>query len=59
MELTKDEINKKHAKHCRHCHRNTILPYGYENTYFSSGYNVIKRNHKLSEIRRNKNLSID
>ena len=30
MELTEDEIIQKYAKSCRHCKRNTLLPYEYE-----------------------------
>ena len=43
MELSEDEITKEYAKKCGHCNRNTLLPYEYEWTYFSCGYNVIKR----------------
>ena len=54
MELTEDEIIQKYAKHCRHCKRNTLLPYEYEWTCFSCGYNVNKRKHELSKIQRKK-----
>ena len=54
MELTEDEFIQKHAKNCGHCNRNTLLPYEYEYTCFSCGYNVIKRKHELSEIQRKK-----
>ena len=37
-----------------HCNRNTLLPYEYEWTCFSCGYNVIKRKHELSKIQRKK-----
>ena len=30
MELTEHEIIKKNGKRCRHCMRNTLLPYEYE-----------------------------
>ena len=53
MEL-KDEIIQKYAKQCRHCNRNTLLPYEYEYTCFSCGYNVIKRKDELSKIQRKK-----
>ena len=43
MELTEEEINEKHGKHCGHCNRKTLLPYEYEITCFSCGYNVNKR----------------
>ena len=54
MELTADEIIQKYAKHCGHCNQNTLLPYEYEFTCFSCGYNVIKRKHELSKIQRKK-----
>ena len=52
MELTEDEIIQKYAKNCVHCKRNTLLPYEYEWTCFSCGYNVKKRKHELSKIQR-------
>ena len=54
MELTEDEIIQKYAKKCLHCNRNTLLPYEYEYTCFSCGYNVIKRKNELSKIQRKK-----
>ena len=54
MELAEDQIFEKYAKHCGPCNRNTILPHEYEWTCFSSGYNVTKRNHELSKIRKMK-----
>ena len=54
MELSEDEKIKKYAKNCSHCNRNTLLPYEYEFTCFSCGYNVIKRKHELTEIQRKK-----
>ena len=54
MELTEDEIIQKYAKHCGHCKRNTLLPYEYEFTCFSCGYNVNKRKHELSKIQKKK-----
>ena len=54
MELTEDEIIQKHAKNCGHCKRNTLLPYEYEFTCLSCGYNVNKRKHQLSKIQRKK-----
>ena len=54
MELTEDEIIQKYGKHCRHCNRNTLLPYEYEFICFSCGFNVIKRKHELSKIQRKK-----
>ena len=59
MELTEDEIIEKYGINCQHCSRNTLLPYSYEETCFSCGYNVIKRKHELSKIQRKKSLSID
>ena len=54
MELTEDEIIRKYAKNCGHCNRNTLLPYEYEFTCITCGYNVNKRNHELSKIQRKK-----
>ena len=56
MNLTEDEFIQKHGKRCGHCNRNTLLPYEYEFTCFSCGYNVNKRKHELSKIRRKKNF---
>ena len=52
MELTEDEIIEKYGKQCGHCNRNTLLLYEYESTCFSSGFNLIKRNHELTKIHR-------
>ena len=54
MELTRDEFIQKYAKQCRHCNRNTLLPYEYEFTCIACGYNVTKRKHELSKIQRKK-----
>ena len=54
MELTEVEYIQKYGKHCGHCNRNTLLPYEYEFTCFSCGYNVNKRKHELSKIQRKK-----
>ena len=54
MELTEDEIIEKYGKRCGHCNRNTLLPYEYEFTCFSCGYNFDKRKHELSKIQRKK-----
>ena len=54
MELTEDEIIKNYAKQCRHCNRNTLLPYEYERTCISCNYNVSKRKYELSKIQRKK-----
>ena len=50
------KLQKKHAKRCGHCNRNTILPYKYEFTCVSCGFNLIKGKHELSKIQR-KNIS--
>ena len=54
MNLSEDEIKQKYGKNCGHCNRNTLLPYEYEWTCFSCGYNVNKRKHELSKIQRKK-----
>ena len=54
MESTENEIIEKYGKHCGHCNRNTLLPYEYEFTCLSCGYNVSKRKHELSKIQRKK-----
>ena len=54
MELTEDEIFEKYGKQCGHCSRDTLLPYEYEFTFFSCGYNVIRQKHELSQIQRKK-----
>ena len=59
MELTEDEIIEKYAKNCGHCNRNTLLPYEYEWSCFSCGYNVNKRKHELSKIQGRKIIFIN
>ena len=54
MESTEDEILQKYAKRCGYCKRNFSLPYEYEFTCFSCGYNKIKRKHELSKTQRKK-----
>ena len=54
MELTEDESIEKYGKRCGHCNRNTLLPFEYEFTCFSCGFNVNKRKHELSEKQRKK-----
>ena len=54
MNLSEDEIIQKYGKHCGHCNRNTLLPYEYEHTCFSCGFNVYKQKHELSKIQRKK-----
>ena len=48
MELPKDEIIQKYAKHCGHCSRNCLLPYEYEYTCFACGYNLIKKTNSVT-----------
>ena len=54
MNLSEDEIIQKYGKNFGRCRRNTLLPYEYEWTCFSCGYNVVKRKHELSQIQRKK-----
>ena len=54
MKLSEDEIIQNYAKNCGHCNRNTLLPYEYDFTCFSCGYNVNKRKKELSKIQRKK-----
>ena len=56
MNLSEDKTIQKYGKHCGHCNRNTLLPYEYEFTCFSCGFNVSKRKHELSKIQRKKNF---
>ena len=59
MSLSEAEIIQTYAKRCGHCNPNTLLPYDYEFTCVSYGYNVIKRKHELSKIQRKKTNFID
>ena len=52
MELTEDRIIEKHAKQSGHRSRITLLPFEYEFTCISCGFNLIKRKHELTKIRR-------
>ena len=54
MQLSEDEIVKRYVKHCGHCNQITLLPYEYDLTCFSCGYNVIKRKDELAIIERKK-----
>ena len=54
MELTEDEIIEKYGKKCLHCNLNTLLPYEYEFTCLSCGFNVNKPKNQLSKIQRKK-----
>ena len=42
MEVTDNQIIKNFAQQCMRCFRFTILPYEYEWTCFSYGYNGMK-----------------
>ena len=53
MEVTEDENIEKYGKQCGHCNRNTLLPYEYERTCISCGYNVIKQKHEFPKYREN------
>ena len=52
MQPSEDEIIKKRGKNCGGCSRNTLLPYEYEFTCITCGYNINKRKHELSKIQR-------
>ena len=52
MQLSEDEIIGKYGEQCGHCNRNTLLPYEYEWTCISCGFNLIKRKHELAKIQR-------
>ena len=54
MQLSAEEFLQKYAKHCGHCNRNTFLPYEYEWTCVSCGFNLIKRKHELSKKQQKK-----
>ena len=41
-------------KKCLHCNRIMLLPYEYEWTCFSCGFNINKHKHELSKIQRKK-----
>ena len=58
MELSEDEIIQKYGKECAHCNRNTLLPYSYEWTCISCGFNLMKRKHELSKIQRKETIFI-
>ena len=54
MEVTEDQIIEKHAEQCKHCSQNTSLPYEYEITCISCGFNLIKENTNLLKINKKK-----
>ena len=59
MELAEDEIIHRYAKKCGHCNRNTLLPYEYEFTCLSCGFNLTKREHGFCKIQQKKNNFIN
>ena len=54
MNLSADETIYKNAKHCGYSNRNNLLPYEYEFTCLSCGFNSTKRKHELTKIERKK-----
>ena len=52
MQLTEDKVIDIYGKKCLHCGGNMLLPYEYEWTCISCGYNVIKRKHEIFKLRR-------
>ena len=54
MKLPEDKIIQKYGKNCGHCNRNTLLPYEYEWSCLSCGFNLTKIKHELSKIQREK-----
>ena len=44
LEQTDDQILEKCGRNCMPCMRNTLLPYEYEYTCMTFGYNVMKKN---------------
>ena len=59
LEPKDDEIVEKYDGQCVHCGRNTLLPYAYEWTCNSCGYNVISRKIEPTKIQRKKLNSIN
>ena len=55
MELTQDDFLNKYAKNCGQNKENILLPYEYELTCVSCGFNENKRKNDLSKIQRKKN----
>ena len=56
MELTEDEIIQKYAKKCLYCNRNMLIPYEYERTCISCGFNINKHKRELSKIQKKINF---
>ena len=53
--MTEDETFKNYAKECTNCRRQTFLPYGWERTCNSCGYNVTKQKFELTRKQRIEN----
>ena len=54
MEISEHQIDEKYGKHCGHCLGKTVLPFDYECSCISCGFNLIKRKHELTKIQRKK-----
>ena len=54
MEITEDGIIQNYGKKCGHFNQKILLPYEYEWTCFSCGFNISKRKHELTKIQRKK-----
>ena len=54
MNLSEDQIIEKYARPCSHCKRIFLLPYEYEWSCLSCGFNLIKRKHELSKVQTKK-----
>ena len=52
MQLSEDEVFENYGKKCGHCHQIMLLPYEFEFTCISCGYNVIKRQNEPSITQR-------
>ena len=53
MDINENQIKEKHGKQCKHCFRNTLLPYEVDYTCFSCcGNNVIKQKNSITKIQR-------
>ena len=55
MNLSEEQKIEKFAKECGNCLQITFVPYEYEWTFNSYGYNVIKQKLEFSRIQRKKN----
>ena len=54
MQLSEDRTNRKNAKQWSHCTPNKLVPYEYEWTCFSCGYNVREWKNCLGKIQQRK-----